>query len=118
MVVFCVCLLKKKILLGKEKSFLRFGGIAGILARVFFICTIITLLNFGNSTTANVADLVTKFPDHRTGLAVGNVFYFLVSVSLVALALGPVPRHPQGKPRTRHYTQLVLYILRFRGDFC
>ena len=74
--------------LSKEKSVLRWSGLAGILAGVFFICTIVTLINFGNSTTANVADLITKFPAHRTGLAVGNVFYFLVSVSLVGLALG------------------------------
>ena len=72
----------------KEKSFLRFGGIAGVLAGIFFICTIITLINFGNSTSANPADLVNNFPAHRTGLAVGNAFYFLVSVSLVGLVLG------------------------------
>ena len=74
--------------MGKEKSFLRFGGLAGILAGVFFICTIVTLINFGNSTTSNIADLITRFPSHRTGLAVGNAFYFLVSVSLVGLVLG------------------------------
>ncbi len=74
--------------MSKEKSFLRFGGVAGILAGIFFICTIVTLLNFGNSTTTNAADLVNNFPAHRTGLAVGNAFYFLVSVSLVGLVLG------------------------------
>lgn len=71
-----------------EKSFLRWSGLAGILAGVFFILTIITLIEFGPSTTATAAQLVMNFPNVRTGLAVGNGFYFLVSVSLVALALG------------------------------
>jgi len=71
-----------------EKSFLRWGGLAGILAGVFFILTIITLVEFGPSTTATPAQLVMNFPNVRTGLAVGNGFYFLVSVSLVGLALG------------------------------
>src|SRR5437016_5690327 len=73
----------------KEKSFLRWSGLAGILGGVFFILTIVTLLAFGPSTTpATPAGLVVRFPDVRTGLAVGNGFYFLVSVSLVGLALG------------------------------
>jgi hypothetical protein len=74
--------------LDQEKSFLRWGGLAGILAGVFFILTIITLIEFGPSTTAAPAQLVMNFPNVRTGLAVGNGFYFLVSVSLVGLALG------------------------------
>ena len=74
--------------MSEEKSFLRFGGIAGILAGIFFIFTIVTLISFGNPTTANATELVRGFPDHRTGLAVGNAFYFLVSVSLVGLLLG------------------------------
>ena len=74
--------------MSKEKSFLRFGGLAGILAGIFFILTIVTLAGFGPSTTATAADLVTNFPNVRTALAVGNGFYFLVSVSLVGLALG------------------------------
>jgi hypothetical protein len=72
----------------KEKSFLRLGGLAGILAGIFFILTIVTLIEFGPSTTATAAGLVMNFPNVRTGLAAGNSFYFLVSVSLVGLALG------------------------------
>ncbi len=72
----------------QEKSFLRWGGLAGILAGIFFILTIVTLVGFGPSTTATPAQLVMNFPNVRTGLAVGNGFYFLVSVSLVGLALG------------------------------
>ncbi len=72
----------------QEKDFLRWSGLAGILAGVFFILTIVTLVEFGPSTTANAAQLVMNFPNVRTGLAVGNGFYFLVSVSLVGLALG------------------------------
>jgi len=72
----------------KEKSFLRFGGLAGIFTGVFFLLTIVTLAGFGPSTTATPAALVANFPNVRTALAVGNGFYFLVSVSLVGLALG------------------------------
>ena len=72
----------------QEKSFLRWGGLAGILAGIFFILTIVTLVEFGPSTTATPAQLVMNFPNVRTGLAVGNGFYFLVSVSLVGLVLG------------------------------
>src|SRR5215472_9950244 len=71
-----------------DKGFLRWTGLAGILAGIFFILTIVTLVMFGPSTTATPAQLVMNFPNVRTGLAVGNEFYFLVSVSLVALALG------------------------------
>jgi hypothetical protein len=72
----------------KEKSFLRWSGLAGMTAGIFFILTIVTLIEFGPSTTATPAQLVMNFPNVRTGLAVGNGFYFLVSVSLVGLALG------------------------------
>jgi hypothetical protein len=72
----------------KEKSFLRWGGLAGILAGVFFILTIVTLAVFGPSTTATAAEKVMNFPNVRTALAVGNGFYFLVSVLLVGLVLG------------------------------
>ena len=72
----------------QEKSFLRWGGLTGILAGIFFILTIVTLVEFGPSTTAAPAQLVINFPNVRTGLAVGNGFYFLVSVSLVGLVLG------------------------------
>jgi hypothetical protein len=72
----------------KRKSFLRWSGLAGILAGVFFLSTIVTLVAFGPSTTATPAQLVANFPNVRTALTVGNGFYFLVSVSLVGLVLG------------------------------
>ena len=96
--------------MSKEKSFLRFGGIAGILAGIFFICTIVTLINFGNPATANATELVTRFPDHRTGLAVGNALYFLVSVSLVGLALG-LYQGLRGKSPVLASFGSVLYVL-------
>jgi len=75
--------------ISEQRSFLRLGGLAGILGGVFFILTIVTLISFGPSTTPTTpAALVMNFPNVRTGLAVGNFFYFLVSVSLVGLALG------------------------------
>src|SRR6267378_1703467 len=74
--------------INKEKSNLRLGGLAGLLAGIFFLATNVTLIEFGPSTTASPAGLIMNFPDVRTGLAVGNGFYFLVSVGLVGLALG------------------------------
>ncbi len=75
--------------MNEEKSFLRWGGLAGILAGVFFLCTIVTLIEFGPSTTATTpAALINNFPNVRTGLAAGNTLYFLVSVGFVGLGLG------------------------------
>ncbi len=39
--------------ISRERSFLRLGGLAGILGGVFFILTIVTLAGFGPSTTAS-----------------------------------------------------------------
>jgi len=75
--------------MSEQRSFLRLGALAGILGGVFFILTIVTLISFGPSTTpATLSGLVERFPSVRTGLTVGNFFYFLVSVSLLGLALG------------------------------
>ena len=74
--------------LNSQKSFLRWSGLAGILAGAFFVVTIFTLILFGPSTTATPAQLVKNFPNVSTGLAVGNSFYFLVSLSLVGLVIG------------------------------
>jgi hypothetical protein len=71
----------------REKSLLRWSGLAGITAGIFFILTIVTLIEFGPSTTATPAQLVMTFPNVRTGLAVGNGFYFLVSVRLLVSRL-------------------------------
>ncbi len=94
----------------KEKSFLRWSGLAGIIAGVFFILTIVTLIEFGPSTTATPAQLVMNFPNVRTGLAVGNGFYFLVSVSLVGLALG-LYRALRGASPGAAVFGTVLYVL-------
>jgi hypothetical protein len=94
----------------QEKSFLRWGGLAGILAGIFFILTIVTLVGFGPSTTATPAQLVMNFPNVRTGLAVGNGFYFLVSVSLVGLALGLYRALRGASPGFAVYGT-VLYVL-------
>ena len=94
----------------KEKSLLRWSGLAGMIAGVFFILTIITLIEFGPSTTATPAQLVMNFPNVRTGLAVGNGFYFLVSVSLVGLALG-LYRALRGTSPGPAVFGTVLYVL-------
>jgi hypothetical protein len=96
--------------LDKEKSFLRWSGLAGMTAGTFFILTIVTLIEFGPSTTATPAQLVMNFPNVRTGLAVGNGFYFLVSVSLVGLALG-LYRALRGTSPGPAVFGTVLYVL-------
>ncbi len=96
--------------ISEEKSFLRWGGLAGILAGIFFILTIVTLVEFGPSTTATTAQLVMRFPDVRTALAVGNGFYFLVSVSLVGLVLG-LYRALRGTSPFPALFGTVLYVL-------
>jgi hypothetical protein len=94
----------------REKSFLRWSGLAGMTAGIFFIVTIVTLIEFGPSTTATPAQLVMNFPNVRTGLAVGNGFYFLVSVSLVGLALG-LYRALRGTSPGPAVFGTVLYVL-------
>ena len=51
-----------------------------------------------------------NFPNVRTGLAVGNSFYFLVSVALVGLALG-LYRALRGKSPALALFGTVLYLL-------
>jgi hypothetical protein len=94
----------------RERSFLRWSGLGGITAGVFFILTIVTLVEFGPSTTATPAQLVMNFPNVRTGLAVGNGFYFLVNVSLVGLALG-LYRALRGTSPGAAVFGTVLYVL-------
>jgi hypothetical protein len=94
----------------REKSLLRWSGLAGITAGIFFILTIVTLIEFGPSTTATPAQLVMTFPNVRTGLAVGNGFYFLVSVSLVGLALGLYRALREASPGPAVFG-IVLYVL-------
>jgi len=96
--------------MSKEKSLLRLGGLAGILASVFFILTIVTLAGFGPSTTATAADRIANFPNVRTALTVGNGFYFLVSVWLVGLALG-LYGALRGKAPALALFGAVLYLL-------
>jgi len=96
--------------ISKKKSFLRLGGLAGILAGVFFLCTIVTLIEFGPSTTATPDALVNNFPNVRTGLVAGNTLYFLVSVGFVGLALG-LYHALRGKSPALALFGTVLYIL-------
>jgi hypothetical protein len=101
---------ERKESISKEKSFLRLGGLAGILGGVFFILTIITLAEFGPSTTASPDALVMRYPDVRTALALGNGLYFLVGVSLIGLALG-LYRALRGTSPAPALFGAVLYIL-------
>jgi hypothetical protein len=96
--------------ISKERSFLRLGGLAGMIGGILFILTIITLAVFGPSTTASPDSLVNNYPNVRTALAVGNGFYFLVSISLVGLAVG-LYRALRGTSPAPALFGAVLYIL-------
>ena len=86
------------------------GGLAGIVGGILFLVTIVTLVEFGPSTTAPAADLIKNYPSVRTGLAMGNFFYFLVSIALVGLVPG-IYRALRGTSPAPALLGTVLYLL-------
>ena len=72
--------------MGEEKSVLRWGGLAGILAGILFILAIVILIAFGPPVTADPEGLVMGEPDVRAALSVGNALY-LVNLILVVILL-------------------------------
>lgn len=84
--------------IGAERSVLRWGGLAGILASVVFIFVPVVLFGFAPHVPAGAfrteggglvapAALVMTFPDARTPMAVGNFLYFVSAVLTLALVL-------------------------------
>ena len=73
--------------MSEEKSLLRWGGLAGMLAGIVFILVPITLFRFVPSAPADPAGLVMRFPDVRAAIAVGNGLDFVVNILWVALIL-------------------------------
>ncbi|MEE9173114.1 MAG: hypothetical protein V3U41_09475 [candidate division NC10 bacterium] len=50
-----------------DRSVLRWGGLAGILAGIIFILAVVILLAFDPTEPADPEGLVMRFPDVRTG---------------------------------------------------
>lgn len=71
----------------KEKSVLRWGGLAGILGGLVFILVPITLFGFVPPAPADPAGLVMRFPDVRTAIAIGNGLNFVANILIVGLFL-------------------------------
>jgi hypothetical protein len=70
----------------EEKSVLRWAGLAGMLAGIFFIFTIGMLLGFA-SPPATTAALVRSYPDHIAAITLGNTFYLFAVILYVPLFL-------------------------------
>ena len=73
--------------MSEERSLLRWGGLAGMLAGIVFILVPITLFGFVPPAPADPAGLVMRFPDVRAAIAVGNGLDFVVNIFWVALIL-------------------------------
>ncbi|HLM90715.1 MAG TPA: DUF4386 family protein [Thermoplasmata archaeon] len=72
----------------QEKSVLQWGGIAGLVAAVIFIVSIIYQVVFiGTSTTASGATPVINFPGLRTQIIVGQTLFLVGTVLLMPLFL-------------------------------
>lgn len=74
--------------MSKEKSILRWGGLAGMMAGILFILVPVTLFGFVPPAPADPAGLVARFPDVRAAITVGNGIDFVVNILWVALFLG------------------------------
>lgn len=70
-----------------EKSVLRWGGLAGVLAGALFLLVPVTLFGFVPPAPADPAGLVMRFPSVRTAIAVGNGVFFVVAGLWVGLTL-------------------------------
>jgi hypothetical protein len=73
--------------MSKEKSVLRWGGLAGILGGIMFIFTIVILVGFVPTAPATPEGLVTRFPDFRAAITLGESIYLVADILWVALFL-------------------------------
>ena len=71
----------------EEKSILRWGGLAGMLAGILFILVPVILFGFAPSAPGDPVGLVMRFPDVRTAIALGNFVDFVVNILWVALII-------------------------------
>ncbi len=73
--------------MGEEKSVLRWGGLAGMLAGILFTLTIVILVGFAPPTPADPAGPVMRFPDVRTAITIGQSLYLVAVILWVTLFL-------------------------------
>ena len=73
--------------MGKEKSVLRWGGLAGILAGIFLILTIVILIGFVPLDPADTEGLVMREPDVRAAVTVGESLFLVFVILAVPLFL-------------------------------
>jgi len=73
----------------KEKSVLRWGGLAGMLGSIFFILTWVVVLAgpVGMEDPADLAGWVTRFPDIKAARIVENGIYLVALILEVTLFL-------------------------------
>jgi hypothetical protein len=70
-----------------EKSVLRWGGLAGMLAGIAFILTMVTLLVLVPDPDASPAELLMRFPDNRAAISLGESLYLVALILTVTLFL-------------------------------
>jgi hypothetical protein len=73
--------------MSKERSVLRWGGLAGILAGISFILTIIILLGLVPAAPTTAAGLVMRWPDVRLAITLGNAIYLVADILWITLFL-------------------------------
>lgn len=73
--------------MSKEKSVLRWGGLAGILGGIMSILFIAILVGFVPPVPANLEEVVNRFPSVRAAITLGEIIYLVAVVFLVPLFL-------------------------------
>ena len=73
--------------LTQQQNVLRWGGLAGLLAGLLFILTIIQVTLFAPADPAGLAEWVTRFPDIKAALVVENLMYLTALTLTIPLVL-------------------------------
>ena len=73
--------------MSKEKSVLRWGGLAGILGGIMSILFIAILVVFVPPVPANLEEVVNRFPSVRAAITLGEIIYLVAVVFFVPLFL-------------------------------
>jgi len=71
----------------QEKSVLRWGGLSGMVGGIISIFVPVVLAGFVPPAPAGPAGLVSRFPDARTAIAVGNGIDFVATILLTVLII-------------------------------
>ncbi len=73
--------------MSEDKSIMQWGGVAGIMAGILFVLTLVILLAFVPAAPADNEELVARFPDVRTATIFGEVVYAAAIILWVMLVL-------------------------------